>query len=93
MRDPRQLGNTTTPIADAFAEKGAQPAAIVSVTMDGGGSWRLAELQAGTSFVVTQADCDHDGNRDTGRDRVIVTWSNTDGSTDSDHLDIRYCER
>lgn len=88
-----QLGDTTTPIADAFAEKGAQPAAIVSVVMDGGGSWRLSELQAGTSFVVTQADCDHEGNRDTGRDRVIVTWMNLDGSTESDHLDLRYCEQ
>lgn len=87
-----QLGDTTTPIVDAFAEKGAQPASIVSVTMDGGGTWRLAELQAGASFVVTQADCDHVGNRDVGRDRVIVTWTNTDGSTDSDHLDIRYCK-
>lgn len=85
------LGETTTPIVDAFAEKGQQPASIVSITMDGGGTWRLAELQAGASFVVTQADCDHAGNRDTGRDRVIVTWTNLDGSTDSDHLDIRYC--
>ena len=89
--EPR-LGATTTPIVDAFADQGAQPASIVSVTMDGGGTWRLAELQAGVSFVVTQADCDHVGNRDVGRDRVIVTWTNTDGSTDSDHLDIRYCK-
>jgi len=87
-----QLGATTTPIADAFASKGVAPAAIVSVTMDGG-SWRLAELQAGTSFVVTQADCDHVGNRDIGRDRVFVTWTDTlGGVSQTDHLDIRYCK-
>jgi hypothetical protein len=81
------LGATTTPIVDAFEEEGAQPAEIVSVT---GATWRLAELQAGTSFVVTASDCDHAGNRDVGRDRVVVTWKNADGSTHSDHLDIRY---
>ena len=59
--------------------------------MDGGGTWRLTELQAGSSFVVTQADCAHEGNRDIGRDRVVVTWMNLDGSTESDHLDLRYC--
>ncbi|CAN5858510.1 hypothetical protein BH11MYX2_BH11MYX2_05750 [soil metagenome] len=85
------LGATTNPIADAFAEKGAQPASIVSVTMDGS-DWRLAEVTAGTAFVVTQADCDHAGNRGTGRDRIVVTWTNADGSTDSDHLDLRYCQ-
>ena len=87
-----QLGDTTTPIVDAFAEEGAQPAAITSVTMNGG-TWRLAELQAGTSFVVTQADCDHVGNRDVGRDRVFVTWNSTANSvSQTDHLDIRYCK-
>lgn len=84
------LGATVRPIVDAFAEKGAQPASIVSVTLDGG-TWRLAELEAGTPFVVTAADCDHVGNRDVGRDRVVVTWANADGSVESDHLDIRYC--
>ncbi len=84
-----EVGQTTTPIADAFAEKGAQPAAILSVT---GATWRIDELRAGTSFTVTQADCDHAGNRDVGRDRVIVAWRNADGSTDADHLDLRYCE-
>jgi hypothetical protein len=83
-----QLGATVTPIADAFAEEGQQPAAIVSVT---GATWRAAELGAGTPFVVTQDDCNHAGNRATGRDRVVVTWTNADGSTASDHLDIRYC--
>jgi hypothetical protein len=83
-----QLGATATPIADAFAAEGQQPASIVSVT---GATWRAAELSAGTAFVVTQADCDHQGNRDIGRDRVVVTWTNADGSTASDHLDIRYC--
>ena len=86
------LGATVRPIFDAFAEEGAQPASIVSVTLDGG-SWRLTELQAGTPFTVTSADCDHAGNRATGRDRVVVTWTNTDGSTRSDHLDIRYCNK
>ena len=88
-----QLGQSVTPIADAFAEKGGQPAAIISVEMDGGSSsWRLAELQAGTTFVVGDDDCAHAGNRDIGRDRVIVTWQNADGSEESDHLDLRYCE-
>lgn len=86
------LGGSYTPIADAFAEKGAHPAAIVSVTFDGGGSWRAAELAAGSSFTITADDCNHVGNRDVGRDRVIVTWRNADGTTESDHLDLRYCE-
>jgi hypothetical protein len=84
------LGASTRPIFDAFAERGGQPAAIVSVKMDGG-NWRLAELQAGTAFTVTQDDCDHAGNRATGRDRVVVTWKNADQTQSSDHLDIRYC--
>ncbi len=84
------LGQTWR-LADAFAEKGAQPKRVVSVTMDGS-PWRLAELRSGASFTVTQADCDHDGNRDVGRDRAVITWENQDGSTESDHLDLRYCE-
>lgn len=59
---------------------GIQLASIVSVTLDGG-SWQLAELQAGTAFTVTA-----------GRDRVIVTWTLADASVHSDHLDIRYCK-
>ena len=82
---------TTQPIIDAFASEGAQPLSIDSVTLDNG-SWRLAELQAGTPFVVTADDCAHQGNRDIGRDRVVVTWTNGDQSTHSDHLDIRYCK-
>ena len=85
-----QLGSTTRPIIDAFAERGGQLPEIVSITM-AGSSWRLTELRAGTAFVVTKADCDHAGNRDTGRDRVVVTWKTASGSTASDHLDIRYC--
>jgi hypothetical protein len=85
-----KLGSTTRPVIDAFAERGSQPAAIVSITMQGG-TWRLTELKAGTAFVVTQADCDHAGNRDIGRDRVFVTWKNADQTQSSDHLDIRYC--
>ena len=83
------LGSMTAPIKDAFAQGGMQPAAIISVT---GATWRLAELQAGVSFVVTQDDCNHAGNRDIGRDRVVVTWMNTNGTTSADHLDIRYCK-
>ena len=86
-------GQSVTPIADAFAEEGAQPQAILSVEMDGGGAgWRLAELQAGATFTVTGADCAHVGNRDVGRDRVIVTWRNASGAVESDHLDLRYCD-
>jgi hypothetical protein len=87
-----KLGATVRPIIDAFAEQGGQPAQIVSITMDGGDMWRLTELQAGTAFVVTQADCDHAGNRAAGRDRVTVTWKNADQTQSSDHLDIRYCD-
>ncbi|HUS33358.1 MAG TPA: hypothetical protein VMZ53_32875 [Kofleriaceae bacterium] len=86
-------GQSVTPISDAFAEKGAQPQAVISVEMDGGGAgWRLAELAAGATFTVTAADCGHAGNRDVGRDRVIVTWRNASGAVESDHLDLRYCE-
>ena len=87
-----QLGEAATPILDAFGEKGPLPAEILSVTLDGG-TWRLGELQAGLPFIVTAEDCEHEGNRDVGRDRVVVTWRNASGSTESDHLDIRYCER
>ncbi|HEX8109125.1 MAG TPA: hypothetical protein VF516_15435 [Kofleriaceae bacterium] len=87
-----QLGATTRPVLDAFAERGGTAPQIVSVTMDGG-TWRLTELQAGTAFTVTQADCDHAGNRATGRDRVVVTWKNADQTQSTDHLDVRYCER
>lgn len=86
-----ELGATTSPVLDAFAARGGQPAQMVSVTLEGG-TWRLAELQAGTAFVVTQADCTHAGNRATGRDRVVVTWQNADQTQSSDHLDIRYCD-
>lgn len=86
-----KLGSTTRPILDAFAARSGQPPPIVSVTMDGG-TWRLTELQAGTAFVVTQDDCNHAGNRGTGRDRVVVTWTNADQTQTSDHLDIRYCD-
>ncbi|MBK7862281.1 MAG: hypothetical protein IPJ65_27470 [Archangiaceae bacterium] len=78
-------------LADAFAEKGPQPAQVIDVTMEGS-TWRLAELRAGTPFTVGQADCDHVGNRDVGRDRAFITWANADGSRETDHLDLRYCE-
>ncbi|HMG52802.1 MAG TPA: hypothetical protein VK601_04965 [Kofleriaceae bacterium] len=85
------LGAMTRPIVDAFTARGTQPAEIVSIAMTGG-SWRLTELQSGAAFAVSQEDCNHAGNRDTGRDRVVVTWKNADQSTTSDHLDIRYCK-
>ncbi|MBX7113785.1 MAG: hypothetical protein K1X64_05565 [Myxococcaceae bacterium] len=81
----------TWKLGDAFAEKGSQPAAIVNVTMEGT-PWHLEALKTNTVFTVTQADCSHQGNRDQGRDRVFVTWKNTDGSTETDHLDLRYCD-
>lgn len=84
------LGQTWR-LAEAFAEKGPQPARVVDVTMEGS-TWRLAELKSGAAFTVTQADCDHAGNRDTGRDRAFITWENADGSRETDHLDLRYCE-
>jgi hypothetical protein len=84
------IGDTFV-LSDAFAEKGPQPAQILSVEMESG-EWRLAELRAGTAFEVTQADCDHRGSRDIGRDRIFVAWKNTGGSTALDHLDLRYCE-
>lgn len=87
------LGATTQPVQEAFAEKGGQPFAIDSVTMEGASGWRLAELQAGTAFLVTEQDCNHAGNRSTGRDRVIVTWRDDAAAvSQSDHLDIRYCK-
>ncbi len=85
-----QVGDTFK-LSDAFLEKGPLPDAILEVSMDGG-DWRLAELQSDTVFEVTQADCDHEGNRDIGRDRVFVTWRNGDGSEETDHLDLRYCD-
>lgn len=76
-------------LEQSFWEKGPSPAKIIKVEVDGG--WREAELKANTPFVVTQADCDHQGNKDIGRDRIFVTWQNFDGSTETDHLDMRYC--
>lgn len=85
-----EIGDTFA-LSDAFAEKGAQPAEILSVEMEGG-AWRLAELQSLAPFTVEAADCTHEGNRDEGRDRIFVSWRNTDGSLDVDHLDLRYCD-
>lgn len=85
-----ELGDVVL-LEDAFLEKGPLPAAVLEVTMEDG-DWRLLELANGIPFAVTQADCDHEGNRDTGRDRIFVTWENGDGSTETDHLDLRYCE-
>ncbi len=81
----------TFKLIDAFLEKGPLPASILEVDMNGA-SWRAEELTANLEFVVTAADCAHEGNRDTGRDRIFVLWQNLDGSTELDHLDIRYCD-
>ena len=82
----------TWKLLDAFLEKGAPPKTVLDVTMEGGGAWRLAELKSGAAFTITQADCDHQGNRSVGRDRIFVTWENSDGSKSTDHLDMRYCK-
>lgn len=84
-----EVGDTFV-LTDAFEEEGPAPAEILSVTMDDG-EWRLVELASLTPFTVDQTDCDHEGNRDEGRDRIEVRWRNADGSEDSDHLDLRYC--
>jgi hypothetical protein len=78
-------------LTDAFLLKGPLPAAVLELTMEAP-EWRLPELLANTTYVVTQADCDHEGNHGTGRDRLNITWQNGDGSTESDHFTIRYCE-
>lgn len=81
-----EVGDTFA-LIDAF--EGATPV-ITEVEMEDG-NWRLAELRSGASFEVTPEDCAHEGNRDTGRDRIFVSWSNPDGSHEIDHLDLRYC--
>lgn len=90
--DAKLPAGWTYRLSDSFLEKGAYPAAILDVQMEKGGTWRLAELKADTAFVVTQADCSHAGTRDVGRDRALVTWRNADGSTQTDHIDMRYCQ-
>lgn len=82
---------TTVRLSDAFLEKGPLPARILSIEMEAP-RWRYDELVSGTPFEVTEADCEHEGNRDRGRDRIYVAWENTDGSREIDHLDIRYCK-
>ncbi len=89
--DVQPAVGSTFRLNQAFLAKGPAPKAITAVTMQGG-SWRLAELQNDTPFVVTDADCTHQGNRDIGRDRIFVTWTNADGSSSTDHLDLRYCD-
>ncbi len=84
------LGQTFK-LTDAFLQKGPLPAAVLELTMETP-EWRLPELLANTPYVVTQADCDHEGNHGTGRDRAFITWQNADGSTESDHFTIRYCD-
>lgn len=77
-------------LGDAFLEKGAAPARILSVEVEGG--WRAAELSAGERFTITEADCSHAGNKGTGRDRIFVAWENADGSQELDHFELRYCD-
>lgn len=86
------LGQTFK-LTDAFLMKSPYlPKAIISLEMQSPPEWRLAELVANTPYVVDQDDCDHDGNHGQGRDRYEITWENADGSTESDHFTIRYCE-
>jgi hypothetical protein len=80
-----QLGQTWK-LGDAFLEKGPLPKAVLSVSM-AAPAYRLAELQSGAAFTVTQADCDSAGNH--GND---ITWQNFDGTTESDHMTIRFCD-
>lgn len=90
--DVRLPVGTRFKLSDAFLEKGPLPATILSVGGEGT-VWRLAELQSDTAFDVDDADCEHEGNRDRGRDRIVVTWLDADGTRESDHLDLRYCDR
>ena len=76
-------------LEQSFWEKGPSPVKILSVTVEGG--HRQKELAANTPFIVTAEDCSHVGNKDVGRDRIFVTWQNANGSTETDHLDMRYC--
>ena len=85
-----QLGDTFQ-LTDAFLMKGAAPAAVLELTMSAP-QWRLVELQNDTPYVVNQDDCDHEGNHGTGRDRYEITWENQDGTTESDHFTVRYCD-
>lgn len=89
--DARPQVGETYQLSQSFLEKGALPAAVLKVTMEGT-PWRLKELRDDTPFVITEQDCSHQGNRDTGRDRAFVTWRNTDGSVETDHIDLRYCK-
>jgi hypothetical protein len=86
-----EIGDTFT-LIEAFDEKGVRPSEILDVEMDGS-TWRLEELRSGTSFVVSQDDCDHEGNRGPARDRIFVAWTNPNGTRAIDHLDLRYCGR
>ena len=86
-----QLGDSFQ-LTDAFLMKGSNlPAAVIELTMTAPPEWRLVELQNDTPYVVNQDDCDHEGNHGTGRDRYEITWENQDGSVESDHFTIRYC--
>lgn len=49
-----QLGDVFQ-LEQAFLEEGPLPAAILSVTLDGG-AWRLTELQGNLPFTIEQAD-------------------------------------
>ncbi len=84
-----EIGDTVL-LDDIFLSEGPLPAAVLSLTPREG-DWRLAELEGGVAFEVTQEDCDHEGSDGTGRDRFDITWQNPDGSEESDHFTIRYC--
>jgi hypothetical protein len=85
-----QLGDDFS-IRDAFLERGPPPSQVLSIEMESG-SWRLEELRDERPFEVMEDDCNHNGNRGPGRDRIFVSWLNADGTADIDHLDLRYCD-
>lgn len=86
-----ELGDTVL-LEDAFLLEGPAPAEIVDVNMDEwGGDWRLDELASGTPFEVTEEDCEHEGNKDVGKDRIEITWVHPDGTEETDHMTLRYC--
>lgn len=79
----------TFQLSRAFEGNGTPTNISVEMT---GSTWRLTELRADTPFVVEAADCAHEGNRDTGRDRIFVAWTDPTGRRALEHLDLRYCK-
>jgi hypothetical protein len=74
--------------------RGPRPAEAPGGARRGRAVGRPKDLSHGghDELTVEQADCDHVGNSRVGRDRIFVTWQNLDGSTETDHFELRYCE-